>query len=94
MSEHTPGDGRVGSADGLQLSFRSWLPARERAVVLIVHGLCEHSGRYAHVARHLVARHYACYALDTRGHGRSPGPRAHVHRFDDYVALRCQAQRS
>ena len=86
MSEPTTGDGRVGSTDGLQLSFRSWLPASERAVVLIVHGLCEHSGRYAHVARHLAALRYACYALDSRGHGRSPGQRAHVHRFADYLA--------
>jgi lysophospholipase len=86
MSDHTTGDGRVGGAKGMQLSFRSWLPASERAVVLIVHGLGEHSGRYAHVAHHLVGLGYACYALDYRGHGRSPGPRAHVHRFDDYLA--------
>ena len=86
MSDHSTGEGRVGNADGMMLSFRSWLPANERAVVLIVHGLCEHSGRYGHVGRHLAALRYACYALDTRGHGRSPGVRAHVHRFDDYVA--------
>ena len=86
MSEHTASEGQVGAGDGLQLSFRSWLPASERAVVLIVHGLGEHSGRYAHVARHLVSLRYACYALDYRGHGRSGGLRAHVHRFDDYLA--------
>ena len=86
MSDHTMGEGRIGGADGIRLSFRSWLPASERAVVLIVHGLCEHSGRYAHVAAHLAALHYACYALDCRGHGQSGGRRAHVHRFDDYIA--------
>jgi acylglycerol lipase len=86
MSDHTTGEGEVGSRDGLLLSFRSWLPASERAVVLIVHGVAEHSGRYAHVGQHLAALGYACYALDYRGHGRSPGVRAHIHRFDDYLA--------
>ena len=85
MSEHTNGEGHVASTDGLHLSYRSWLPAKERAVVLIVHGLGEHSGRYEHVARHLVGLGYACYALDYRGHGRSAGLRAHVHRFDEYL---------
>ncbi len=86
MSEHTGSDGRVASSDGLELSYRAWLPAKERAVVLILHGLGEHSGRYEHVARHLVGLGYACYALDYRGHGRSAGRRAHVHRFDEYLA--------
>ncbi|MBI5959262.1 MAG: lysophospholipase [Chloroflexi bacterium] len=64
-----------------------WLPDETpRAVVIIVHGVAEHSGRYAHVAAALTGRGYAVYALDHRGHGQSGGTRVHVEHFDDFVA--------
>lgn len=51
--------------------------------MLIVHGLGEHAGRYAHVAAWLGQRGFATLAYDQRGHGRSggklgviPGPNA------------------
>ena len=52
---------------------RSWPVAGARAGVAIVHGLGEHSGRYAHVAEALNAAGYSAYAIDVRGHGKSPG---------------------
>jgi alpha-beta hydrolase superfamily lysophospholipase len=54
-------------------------------VVVIAHGLVEHSGRYEHVAARLVDEGYAVYALDHRGHGRSEGPRALIDRLDNAV---------
>ena len=70
----------------LRLYRQSWLPdGPPRAVVVIAHGAGEHSGRYAHVARRLVADGYAVYALDHRGHGRSEGPRAVIDRMDNAV---------
>jgi alpha-beta hydrolase superfamily lysophospholipase len=50
-------------------------------VIVVSHGLGEHSGRYATLAGELVAHDYAVYALDHRGHGRSQGPRANIERF-------------
>ena len=46
-----------------------------RAVVLIVHGLGEHAGRYDHVARQLLDWGFAVRAYDQRGHGESGGAR-------------------
>ena len=64
------------------LHAQAWLPDGEpRAVVVISHGLAEHGGRYAALAERLVARNYAVYALDHRGHGRSSGVRANIDRF-------------
>jgi alpha-beta hydrolase superfamily lysophospholipase len=74
-----------GSA-GLDLFAQSWLPEREpQAVVVISHGLGEHSERYRYLAERLVERGHAVYALDHRGHGRSPGPRANIERFSYLV---------
>ena len=66
--------------------FQSWLPESEpRAVLLIVHGLAEHSGRYGNVVNHFVPLGYAVYGIDHLGHGKSDGQRVYVKRFDDYT---------
>jgi acylglycerol lipase len=66
--------------------FQSWLPESEpRAVLLIVHGLAEHSGRYTNVVDHFVPLGYAVYGVDHFGHGKSDGKRVYVERFDDYT---------
>ncbi|HSV00227.1 MAG TPA: alpha/beta hydrolase, partial [Roseiarcus sp.] len=52
-----------------------WLPeGRSRAAVQIAHGLTEHSGRYARLARALNEAGYAGYANDHRGHGPKTPP--------------------
>lgn len=62
------------------------MPARPRALLLFVHGLGEHSGRYSNPVRYFTPRGWGCYALDYRGHGKSGGPRVHVLSFDEWVA--------
>lgn len=79
-------EGLVTTADGLQLFLRRWRPASPRAVLVLVHGLAEHSGRYLHVGERFAARGFAVYAVDHRAHGRSPGLRVHVDAFDEFVA--------
>jgi methionine biosynthesis protein MetW len=61
-------------------------PARCAARCVIVHGLGEHAGRYAHVLAHLAAHGWASLAYDQRGHGRSPGPRGGVPQADSLLA--------
>jgi len=72
-------EGALTSTDGTQLFTRHWVPdAGAKAVICLVHGLGEHSGRYDHVARTYNDAGYAVLAMDTRGHGRSPGTRGHT----------------
>ena len=71
------------SPDKLQLYFQGWEPeASLRAVVCLVHGLGEHTGRYAHVAAALNEAGYAVLGFDLRGHGKSEGLRGHTPSYD------------
>ena len=63
------------------------MPAgRPRGTVILLHGFGDHSGRYAELAGWLAERGLAVYALDQRGHGRSPGKRGHMSRFAQFLS--------
>lgn len=70
---------------GSKLYRQSWLPEGEpKAVIILVHGFDEHSGRYAYFAEHCTARGYAVHALDHWGHGKSDGTNGFVPNFTVY----------
>lgn len=72
--------------DGQHLFRQSWYPEdKPRAVMVLVHGLAEHSTRYSHVAEFLVANGIGVETFDLRGHGQSEGKRIYVNRFDNYL---------
>lgn len=74
-----PGDG------GLGLYCQSWRPdGQPRALVAIVHGIGEHSGRYGSLVDYLVESGFAVCGFDHRGHGKSPGPRGHIDSWTQY----------
>ena len=79
-------EGMLPTSDGTRLYWQVWRPEGDpKAVLLIVHGLKDHSERYESVAEGLTARGFAVASYDLRGHGRSDGRRAWVRRFDDYL---------
>ncbi len=62
--------------DGSNLAVMDWpLPsgAPSRGLVVIVHGLGEHAGRYDHVAERLNSWGFAVRSYDQHGHGESDG---------------------
>ncbi|MCF7842981.1 MAG: lysophospholipase [Lentisphaeria bacterium] len=72
--------------DGARLFRQSWYPAEKpRAVVILVHGIAEHSGRYAHVAEFLCEHRIAVETFDLRGHGQSEGERIYIDRFSQFL---------
>ena len=85
-------DGCLDGVEGVELYWQGWLPSLEssggppRGVLLICHGMGEHSGRYATVVDALVPDGWAVYGLDHRGHGRSGGVRVHVSHYADFLA--------
>jgi lysophospholipase len=66
--------------------FYRIFPAKEapKAVVLIVHGMAEHGGRYRHVADYFSVLGYESLALDLRGFGKSGGKKGCLRQFSDY----------
>jgi alpha-beta hydrolase superfamily lysophospholipase len=69
--------------DGLQLHLSHWPVTAPKGVVVLLHGLCEHAGRYDELARQLNDSQWAVVAPDHRGHGRSEGPRGALVQDDD-----------
>ena len=68
---------------GLQLFAQSWQPeAKPRAVICLIHGMGEHSGRYTHVADQLTQAGYTLLSFDLRGQGQSKGLRGHTPSYD------------
>ncbi|MDP1976095.1 alpha/beta hydrolase [Undibacterium sp.] len=66
------------TADGKAIFVRDWpladaVMARPQQGIVIMHGLGEHCGRYAHVARFFNALGFVVRTYDHRGHGQSDG---------------------
>lgn len=84
-SEHETGE--LTAIDGVRLFRQSWIPeVQDRAVVILVHGLSEHSDRYIHFVEHLLQQQFAMETFDLRGHGRSeiPVKPTYVNQFEEH----------
>lgn len=78
-------EGNFKGVRNANIYHQAWLPeGNVKAVLLVIHGLGEHCGRYMNVVNHFVPLGYAVYGLDHIGHGKSEGMREFVERFEDY----------
>lgn len=68
--------------DEVQLYGQCWNAENPKGAVCLVHGLGEHSGRYAHVAEFFNKSNYSLVSFDHRGHGKSGGKRGHTPSYD------------
>jgi len=82
-----------------QIYAQSWYPENKtpKAILLLIHGLGEHSARYQHLAGFFTHHGIAIISCDRIGHGKSEGKRGHVKRyeyvFDDITKLHSEATR-
>jgi alpha-beta hydrolase superfamily lysophospholipase len=74
------------TADKTRLYAQSWQPDGPAVgVVCLVHGLGDHSSRYAHVAAALAEAGHVTLAFDQRGHGASQGARGDAVSYDEQM---------
>jgi len=76
---------RLTAGDDVDLFVSKHVLADARAVIVIVHGLCEHSGRYQYVTAEFNNFGYSVYRFDNRGHGRSGGDRGYINDFNELI---------
>ena len=78
-------EGHFRGYDQTELFFQTWQPERPRGMVLITHGLAEHSECYHELAESLGQDQWQVYAWDMRGHGRSDGKRGFVRSLLEFI---------
>ncbi|MBU0991240.1 MAG: lysophospholipase [Proteobacteria bacterium] len=74
------------SSDRVRIFYQSWQVEHPKGILVISHGLGEHSGRYHNLLETLSGKDISIYASDHRGSGLSGGIRGHVDDFKKYYA--------
>jgi acylglycerol lipase len=78
-------EGRVKVKEGTELYFKKDIPEDPKAIFVIIHGVCEHCGRYKYLTDKFNSFGYGVYRYDNRGHGKSGGTRGYVKSFMDFI---------
>ena len=73
--------------NGEKVHYQYFTGGTSNAVIVLIHGLGEHSGRFEVWARKFNAYNYAVCTLDLPGHGLSYGKRGHIHKFSDFYKV-------
>jgi alpha-beta hydrolase superfamily lysophospholipase len=89
---------KISQSPQTELFARFWRPdGLVRGVIVIAHGMGEHSGRYAGLAEFFAAKGFATLANDHHGHGKTTGKKGHVRSFglfhDELDAMTEEARR-
>ncbi|RLD29001.1 MAG: alpha/beta hydrolase [Bacteroidetes bacterium] len=81
-----------------ELFGQYWKPQTVEAVIVLVHGMGEHSSRYEQsVILHLINKGFGVVAFDQFGHGRTTGKRGHCPSYEalletiDYAIKKAEA---
>lgn len=75
----------ITSFDGTKLFLNKEMVEKPKAVCVIVHGLCEHQGRYDYLSEKFHKAGIGTYRFDHRGHGRSEGERTFYNDFNEML---------
>ena len=70
---------------GVEIFFQNWKKPSPDMILIISHGIGEHSGRYMNLVNELESLNLCIFAMDHRGHGKSGGKKGHCDDFMDYV---------
>ncbi|HQG13716.1 MAG TPA: lysophospholipase [bacterium] len=71
--------------DGFECYYQRWLPDSPKALLIMIHGLGDHIGRYNELVSHLGCQGYACALYDRKGDRQSPGKRGQIRSFSSLL---------
>ncbi len=71
------------TSDGLTIYSQGWQPdSQPKAVICLLHGVGEYSGRYRPMGEFVTDSGYVLLSFDLRGHGKSEGQRGYIPSYD------------
>lgn len=76
---------KIKSFDKTELYYAKDIPENSKAIIVIVHGVAEHLGRYEFIKNKLNTFGYGVYRFDNRGHGKSGGNRGDLKDFNELI---------
>lgn len=71
--------------DQIELFYQTWTPDKVRGLMVITHGMAEHSDCYHPLANRLADDGWKVFSWDMRGHGRSEGKRGFARSLTDHI---------
>ena len=74
--------------NGIWLHWRYWAPANGvevKGIILMIHGLGEHTARYEGTAAFFNQQGYGIYMCESQGHGSSEGIRKYAEDFEELI---------
>lgn len=83
LSEH-----QLTTTDHKIVLSKLWEPEStksSKAVICLIHGFGEHTGRYQHVAKAMTDANYIVWGLDSRGHGKSTGQLGYIPSYEQFL---------
>ncbi len=84
-------DGYFNNRQGMKLHYRTLINPEEKAAIVISHGYCEFTTKYAETMYYFYQMGYSVFIVEHRGHGMSDREvegfsKVHVNHFEDYVS--------
>lgn len=64
---------------------KTYIIKNEKKRLFIIHGICEHSGRYVDLAKKFNEQGISVITYDLRGHGKSEGKRGYIKNYYDHI---------
>jgi lysophospholipase len=71
--------------DGTKIYYEKSSGNNPKCSIIILHGICEHLGRYDTISNQLNIKQYNVYRFDFRGHGRSDGKEAYIDNYNCFI---------
>ena len=76
----------ISASDGINLFIRDHSVKNSNKVILLIHGLGEHSGRYLNLIKDFNNNNISVFTIDIRGHGKSEGKRGHSPFYEQLLS--------